>query len=100
MVAVTELSNTVRIEGRGRRREELLRKGERERERRQGEELSIPSIIVMTPLLLSSFRCFPYGPSVSPRRDLLSPRQLERERERERRPDHFVSTNTRTYNRI
>ena len=46
--------------------------------------MSIPSIIVMTPLLLSSFRCFPYGPSVSPRRDLLSPRQLERERERER----------------
>lgn len=49
--------------------------------------MSIPSIIVMTPLLLSSFRCFPYGPRVSPqassRRGLLFPRQLERERERE-----------------
>lgn len=51
--------------------------------------MSIPSITVMTPLLLSSFRCFPYGPRVSsPLPGFLSPRQLESkgeggERERE-----------------
>lgn len=53
----------------------------------QAEGLSIPSITVMTPLLLSSFRCFPYGRRVSQapsRRSLLLARQLAlRESKRE-----------------